>query len=96
MPRERSHYFYFVLSDCSLEFYDAHPPLLDYRLHLTNGASELPADEGGLIAAHGFATVGLLAACAVCVMGLLQQLKRYGQVSSFPFDLHNNNNNNKM
>jgi hypothetical protein len=39
---ERSHYFFFVLSDCSLEFYDAKPPALDYKLHVLNSGSELP------------------------------------------------------
>ena len=40
--RERTHYFFFVLSDCSLEFYNANPPSLDYKLHLLNSGSELP------------------------------------------------------
>ena len=79
-PQTRSHYYYFVLADCSLEFYPAHPPTLDYEFHLTNGKSELPADEDGLLAINLLASLGLGAACAFAALGLQKQLKRYGQV----------------
>jgi len=77
---ERSHYFFFVLSDCSLEWYDAHPPTLDFWLHITNGDRELPAFERGLLLTHGILGLALLAACAVAAKGLAAQHKRYGQV----------------
>ena len=77
---ERSHYFFFVLSDCTLEFYDAHPPALDYELHLLNGDSELPAFEKGLLSVHALATVALLAALIFAVKGLHAQYRRYGQI----------------
>ena len=69
-----------MLADCSLEFYPAHPPTLDYEFHLTNGKSELPADEDGLLAINLLASLGLGAACAFAALGLQKQLKRYGQV----------------
>lgn len=47
--RQQSHYYYVVISDCDLEFYPAHVPVMSFELHLMNGKSELPADEDGLL-----------------------------------------------
>ena len=78
-PRERSHYYYFVLADCTLEFYPAHPPTLDYELHLLNGKGELPADEDGMVMVNLLALMCLGAALVFAVGGLQGQLKRFGQ-----------------
>jgi hypothetical protein len=79
VPRDKSHYYYFLVADCSLEFYPAHPPTLDYTLHLTNGGSELPADEDGLTLVNGLALLALIGACAIALFGLRSQVTRFGR-----------------
>ena len=53
----KTHYFYIVMMDCSLEEYDAHPAPMYYHLELYNGGSHLPADEDGMITLHAFAAI---------------------------------------
>lgn len=78
--QDRSHYFYALLADCSLETYPAKPPPLAYELHFLNGNSELPADEDGMIAVHIVASLGLVTASVFACLKLNQQLGKFGQV----------------
>jgi hypothetical protein len=88
-PQASSHFYYFILADCSLEFYPSHPPTLDYTFHLTNADSELPADETGMLRINVLSAVGLLGALAFAATGMGAQFKRFGQVhlSSFAISL---------
>ena len=47
-PKWRAHYWFAVVMDCYLEEYDAHPPLMHFRLSFFNGGSQLPADEDAM------------------------------------------------
>jgi len=61
----QSHYFYFVITDCSLEFYmhDDQIPLLHYELQAWNDGSHVSADETHLKSLHTFTLLvsGILA-----------------------------------
>jgi len=37
-----------VMSDCALEFYEAHPPPMHYHLTVLNAGSHLPDDLSGI------------------------------------------------
>jgi len=78
--RSHSHFFYFVLADCSLEFYQAHPPTLDYTFHITNGLNELPEDEAGLLRVNFLASAVLGVWLGLGAMGLKKQIAKYNQV----------------
>ena len=78
--KDRSHYWYVVLSDCYLEEYDAHPPRLDYYMEFLNGDSHLPADEDGLVNIHAFVFALLAIGTAVGAVKLRRQIKVVGQM----------------
>jgi len=73
-------FYYFVVSDCSLEFYPAHPPTLDYEFHLLNGEGELPEEEVGLLRMNVLATVALFGGVLVSGIGIQKMLGRFGTV----------------
>ena len=79
-PKTNSHFYFFVLADCSLEFYPAHPPSLDYTWHILNGSSELPADQEGMLSFNFFATVLLGLWVFFALVGVQSQLKKFGMV----------------
>mmetsp|Transcript_22344 Transcript_22344/g.26896 ORF Transcript_22344/g.26896 Transcript_22344/m.26896 type:complete len:504 (+) Transcript_22344:186-1697(+) len=66
--RERSHYWYVLVADCELEWYDARNlPPVKYHLEFMNGNSHLPADEVGILALQG--TVFVLLAVGAAYFG---------------------------
>ena len=80
IQKDRSHYWYVVMSDCYLEEYDAHPPRLDYYMEFLNGDSHLPADEDGLVKIHAFVFALLFIGTVVGAVKLRQQMKAVGQM----------------
>jgi hypothetical protein len=74
---ERTHYYYFVIDDCSLELYmhDASIPKMHYNLLLWNDGSHVSADETHLKTLHAVTLVlsGILAA----LMGMSIMLQLY-------------------
>jgi hypothetical protein len=75
--KERAHYYYFVIDDCSLELYmhDAFVPNMHYHLQVWNGGSQLSADETHLKTLHTVTLVlsGILAA----LMGMAIMIQLY-------------------
>jgi len=59
-PKDSTHYWFLVVSDCFLEEYDAHPPPMAFNLIFKNGDSHLPADEVGLPTLFAFMSFVLL------------------------------------
>ena len=53
-------HWYVVVSDCALEFYEAHPPPMRYELTMFNGGSHLPSDLNGMGVLYFFALLALL------------------------------------
>ena len=75
-PKESSHFYYVLISDCSLEFYPSNPPKLAYSFHITNGDNELPADEEGMMGIEFFACVVLGAGLFFAAVHLRRQHER--------------------
>jgi hypothetical protein len=75
--KERAHYYYFVIDDCSLELYmhDALIPKMHYHLQVWNEGSHLSADETHLKNLHAvtFVLSGILAA----LMGMAIMIQLY-------------------
>jgi hypothetical protein len=75
----RSHYYYFVVTDCSLEFYmhDSAIPMVHYELQAWNDGSHVSADETHLKMMH---TITLLLSGVLAIMlGLSVMVQMYEQ-----------------
>ena len=79
-PTSRAHYWFAVLMDCHLEFYDAHPPPMHFKFILLNGKSHLPADETGMITINLLALICMCAYGGVFFGGAFARMRRVGQV----------------
>jgi len=64
----RTHVWYFMLADCSLERYLHRVPLVHYRVMMKDGTSHLPIDEAGLKSLHA-ANAAAAAGLAVYLAG---------------------------
>jgi hypothetical protein len=76
---DRSHYFYFVITDCSLEFYmhDESIPKVHYQLNTWNDGSHVSADETHLKMLH---TVTFLVSGIIAVLlGMTIMIQFYEQ-----------------
>jgi len=73
-------HWYIVLSDCALEFYEAHPPPMHFVLTMFNGGSHLPSDLNGMGFLYGllFLTLALFLVPGFALAK--QQYKRLGRV----------------
>lgn len=74
---DRSHYFYFVITDCSLEFYmhDDSIPNLHYKLQAWNDGSHVSADETHLKMLH---TITLLISGILAILlGMTVMIQLY-------------------
>ena len=65
----RTHYWYFLVADCTLEEYYHEVPLIHYNFEIFNepGDQHLPADEIGMATLHTLAIVVLASACILFV-----------------------------
>lgn len=75
----RSRYFYFVITDCSLEFYmhDDAIPMVHYELHTWNDGSHVSADETHLKMMHTITL--LLSGILGILLGLTVMIQLYEQ-----------------
>lgn len=58
-PTEITEFYYFLVSDCYLEEYDAHPGRMTYKISFLHNGSQLPAHESGLPAFYTCMTIFL-------------------------------------
>jgi len=79
-PEVNSHYWYGIVADCSLEEYDAHPPVLSYSITFKNGGSHLPADEDGMFTSHIFVLLLLTGFLCALAFGIQKSLAETKQV----------------
>eukprot|EP00949_MAST-11_sp_MAST-11-sp1_P001667 g1667.t1 len=63
----RTHFWYFVVADCSLEIYNHVAPTVNFELKLTNGGSHLPADEKGMFAMNVLSSIALAAGLGILI-----------------------------
>jgi len=75
-----SRYTFIVMSDCHLEFYDAHPPAFKYHFEMLNGGSHLPADESRQAVVHGVLLLFLAVFGLMYTALVMNQLKKNGTV----------------
>ena len=68
--------WFIVLSDCALEFYQAHPPTLHYDLELLNNEKHLPEELRGLGTIYAFSTIGMSATFLAFGVLTFQQYER--------------------
>lgn len=73
-------HWYIVISDCALEFYEAHPPPMHYELTMFNGGSHLPSDLNGMGILYGFLFIVLSLFLVPGFTLAKQQYKRLGRV----------------
>ena len=73
-------HWYVVVSDCALEFYEAHPPPMRYELAMFNGGSHLPSDLNGMGALYFFALLALLLGAGPAFASARNQYARLGRV----------------
>ena len=66
--REVKSSWFFVLSDCALEFYPAKPPALHFDLDLRSDSKHLPEDLRGLGVIYGIALLGMAGTFAAFVV----------------------------
>ena len=66
--REVTSSWFFVLSDCALEFYPAKPPALHFDLDLRSDSKHLPEELRGLGVIYGVAWVGMAGTFAAFVV----------------------------
>ena len=85
--KERVHYYYFVIDDCSLELYmhDKFVPKMHYQLQMLNEGSHLSADETHLKKLHAVTLMlsGILA--ALMAMAIMIQLYKKHSVHAAMF-----------
>lgn len=72
-----THYMWAVMSDCVLEYYQAHPPTLKFAIIFQNGDTHLPADEIYMTEMH-IVLIGVL-----CLFGLVYLKKMKDQYNHF-------------
>jgi len=78
-PNEyRSHYVYFIIMDCTLEWYNAHPPPINYDLKILNHGSHLPADEDGMILVHAVLLMALSLIGLYFVYKIVNRMRKSG------------------
>ena len=75
-----SRYTFVVMSDCHLEFYDAHPPQFTYKFEMMNGGSHLPADERRQAVVQGVLLLFLALFGLMYVALIMNQLKSNGSI----------------
>jgi len=73
-------HWYVVVSDCALEFYEAHPPPMRYELTMFNGGSHLPSDLNGMGVLYFFALLALLLGAGPAFASARSQYTRLGRV----------------
>lgn len=79
-PNEyRSHYVYFIIMDCTLEWYNAHPPPINFDLKILNHGSHLPADEDGMILVHALLLIVLSLLGLYFVYKIVNRMRQSGQ-----------------
>lgn len=76
----KSTYWYVVMSDCALEFYNAHPPPMHYHLTVLNAGSHLPEDLAGIGALYWLLFLAMGAAIVPGAYLTLAQYKRLGRI----------------
>ena len=82
-PRETatvSSHWYVVVSDCALEFYEAHPPPMHYDLQLFDGGSHLPNNLAGMGKLYWALLVAMAAAAAPGAALATRQYARLGRI----------------
>jgi len=83
----RPRYFYFVITDCSLEFYmhDKSIPKLHYRVETWNDGSHVAADESHLKMLHTITLLVSLLVAALLGLGVVIQLYENSSVHAAMF-----------
>ena len=79
-PVAKATHWYVVVSDCALEFYEAHPPPMRYELTMFNGGSHLPSDLNGMGVLYFFSLLLLLAGAGPAFASARHQYRRLGRV----------------
>ena len=79
-PVAKATHWYVVVSDCALEFYEAHPPPMHYELTMFNGGSHLPSDLNGMGVLYFFALLLLLVGAGPAFASARHQYRRLGRV----------------
>lgn len=79
-PESRAHYWFAVLMDCQLEWYDAHPPPMTFHFVFLNGQSHLPADETGMISINLFSLIAMGAYGAFFFGTAFARMRKVGQI----------------
>ena len=73
-------FWYIVMTDCALEFYEAHPPPMHYDLTVLNAGSHLPEDLAGIGALYWLLLLAMAGASVPGTYLLLGQYKRLGRL----------------
>jgi len=73
-------YWYVVMSDCALEFYEAHPPPMHYHLTVLNAGSHLPDDLSGIGGLYWLLLAAMSAALVPGSYLVLAQYRRLGRI----------------
>eukprot|EP00232_Nephroselmis_pyriformis_P006704 CAMPEP_0182878260 /NCGR_PEP_ID=MMETSP0034_2-20130328/15246_1 /TAXON_ID=156128 /ORGANISM="Nephroselmis pyriformis, Strain CCMP717" /LENGTH=504 /DNA_ID=CAMNT_0025011139 /DNA_START=43 /DNA_END=1554 /DNA_ORIENTATION=+ len=81
VDRERTRYWYALVADCELEWYDARNlPPLQFELEFRNGGSHLPADETGMYTLQWLVLLIMLAFGAFCTHEAVAQFRQKKQI----------------
>jgi hypothetical protein len=85
--QNRPRYFYFVITDCSLEFYmhDGSIPKVHYKMETWNDGSHVSGDEGHLRMLHTITLLVSLLVATLLGLGVFIQLYEKGSVHSAMF-----------
>jgi hypothetical protein len=78
-PSVRTHYWWVMIMDCYLEEYDAHPAPMEFEMTFTNGESQLPEDESGMLKINWLAFLSMSAYGGFYFVRALQQMRRLKQ-----------------
>eukprot|EP00494_Astrolonche_serrata_P006499 UN06523 len=79
-PNEfRCHYVFYVLADCQLEEYDAHPPPISYSLSILNEESHLPGDEEWMLEIHAGLFITLFVFFMFFLWNMFSEYRKRGQ-----------------
>mmetsp|Transcript_762 Transcript_762/g.2963 ORF Transcript_762/g.2963 Transcript_762/m.2963 type:complete len:623 (-) Transcript_762:202-2070(-) len=73
-------HWYVVVSDCALEFYEAHPPPMHYELTMFNGGSHLPSDLNGMGVLYFFLLLAMVLGAGPAFASASNQYRRLGRV----------------
>jgi hypothetical protein len=73
-------HWYVVISDCALEFYEAHPPPMHYELTMFNGGSHLPSDLNGMGVLYFFLLLAMVIGAGPAFASATNQYRRLGRV----------------